>query len=127
MKGSTPLHGNLHKDPNKWRAEIHGISQDFGDSSVWVEQVRAETTPVYDLASLAERDALTALVLESLEGGRRGDIHLPEEIDILLKSLPREVSKELEDELKGDRSQVLSDVRAIILEAIQASGATNEN
>lgn len=121
--GPTPLHGNLHRDALRWRAEILGIAQDFGEGAVWIEQVKVATSPVYDLSQLAERDALTRIVLETLEKATNDLSDLPDEIAEMLNVLPPEVRSEVESEWLADqRAALMSDVRAIILESLQTTG-----
>jgi hypothetical protein len=81
------------------------------------------TSPVYDLAQLAERDALTKIVLETLEQARVEAGNLPDEIKEMLGVLPSEVRSVVESDWTGDDSHaVLEDVRAIILDALGTKG-----
>lgn len=126
LTGPTPLHGRLHREAQRWRAEILGIAQDFGEATVWIEQVKVATSPVYDLQQLAERDALTRIVLDTLEDASHGDGPLPQEILEMLGVLPAEVRAEVECEWQPDqRAQLMSDVRAIILESLQTTGGAS--
>ena len=68
--GATPLHGSLHRETHRWRAELLGRAEDQGEEAIWIERIKISTSPVYDLAQLAERDALTKIVLETLEQAR---------------------------------------------------------
>jgi len=125
LTGSSLLHGSLHRDIQRWRAEILGIAQDFGDDAVWIEQVKVATSPVYDLSQLAERDALTKIVLETLENASHGVSPLPDDIVEMLNVLPSEVRAEVEREMQPNQiAQLMSDVRAIILESLQTTGGT---
>ena len=93
---------------------------------MWIEQVKVTTSPVYDLRELAERDALTKIVLETLENATRQGTDLPDDIVEMLNVLPAEVRAEVESEwLMDQRSSLMSDVRAIILESLQTTGGTN--
>ena len=67
LTGASPLHGTLVRDINRIRAETEAIAQDFGGDAIWIERIKVATSPVYDPGELAERDALTKMVLESLE------------------------------------------------------------
>ena len=42
LTGPTVLHGSLHRDAERWRAEIEGIAQEFGESSVWIEEIKTD-------------------------------------------------------------------------------------
>ena len=121
--GATPLHGSLHRDSHRWRAELLAHSQDQGKDAIWIEQIKVSTSPVYDLTQLAERDALTKIVLETLEQTRIEPENLPVEIKDMLGMLPGEIRIEVEsDWTKGDGVAIIEDVRAIILDALGTKG-----
>lgn len=123
LKGATALHGSLHRETERWRAEIHALSQDFGEDAVWIEQIKISTSPVYDLKQLAERDALTKVVLDTLENASQELDTLPGDISAMLGVLPPEVRKEVEHEWDADqRDALISDVRAIILDSLVTKG-----
>ena len=125
LTGASPLHGSLHREAQRWRAEILGIAQDFGEAAVWIEQVKVATSPVYDLSQLAERDALTKIVLETLEKAANDLSDLPDDVAEMLDVLPPEVRGEVEGEWgTGERAALMGDVRAIILESLQTKGGT---
>jgi DNA repair exonuclease SbcCD nuclease subunit len=123
LGGTTPLHGSLHRDDQRWRAEILARAQDHGPEAIWIERIKIVTTPVYDVARLAERDALTRIVVENLDQARAELKALPPEIGEMLSVLPPEVRSEVEAEWSGDqRGTVLDDVRAIIIDALGTKG-----
>ena len=125
LTGASPLHGNLHREAQRWRAEILGIAQDFGEAAVWIEQVKVATSPVYDLNQLAERDVLTKIVLETLDQATHDLDDLPADIIEMLDVLPLEVRAEAEGEWEaGRRAALMADVRAIILDSLQTKGGT---
>lgn len=125
--GATVLHGSLHRDWQHWRAQILALAQDFGEDAVWIERVRAKTTPVYDLVELAERDALTKTVLETLETTSSELAALPADITEMLDVLPPDLRADVADEWAPDqRPALVEDVRAIILEALQTKGGNAE-
>ena len=125
LTGASPLHGSLHRERQRWRAEILGIAQDFGEDVVWIEQVKVATAPVYDLRELAERDALTKIVLETLEKATHDVSDMPDDIVEMLNLLPPEVRADVESDWQADqRASLMSDVRAIILESLQTTGGT---
>ena len=125
--GATPLHGSLHRDFQRWRAELLACSQDRGQDAVWIERIKVSTTPVYDLAQLARRDALTRIVLETLEQNRIAPDNLPDEVKEMLGVLPGDVRSEVEsDWAREGSSSVLEDVRAIILDALGTKGGRRE-
>ena len=121
--GATPLHGSLHRESHHWRAELMGRAQDQGEDTIWIERIKVLTSPVYDLAQLAERDALTKIVLETMGQVKLESDNIPSEIIEMLNILPPEVRSEVKSE--WDESQlatVMEDVRAIILDALGTKG-----
>jgi exonuclease SbcD len=125
--GATPLHGSLHRDSHRWRAELLARSQDQGADAIWIERIQVSTSPVYDLAKLAERDALTRIVLETLEQTRIEPGNLPDEIKEMLGVLPGEIRIGVEsDWTEAGSLAVLEAVRAIILDALGTKGGQGE-
>ncbi|MSU34247.1 MAG: DNA repair exonuclease [Pedosphaera sp.] len=121
--GTTCLHGSLHRDGHRWRAELLACAQDQGAEALWIERIKIATTPVYDVAQLAERDGLTKIVVENLAEAHDKLTTLPAEIEEMLGVLPPELRREVEAEWGEDqRGAVLNDVRAIILEALSTKG-----
>ncbi len=121
--GATPLHGSLHRETHHWRAELLGRAQDQGEEAIWIERIKILTSPVYDLAQLAERDTLTKIVLETLEQARVEPGNLPNEIKEMLEVLPPEVRNEVESDWgESQRTTAMEDVRAIILDALGTKG-----
>ena len=123
ITGTTSLHGSLHRDVQRWRAELLAKAQDQGAEAIWIERIEVSTAPVYDVAQLVERDALTKIVVESLDQAHNELGTLPTEIQEMLGVLPPEVRREVEAEWSEDqRSAVLNDIRAIILDALGTKG-----
>ena len=123
ISGTTSLHGWLHRDGQHWRAQFLARAQDQGAEALWIERIKIATTPVYDVAQLAERDALTKIVVENLDATHDRKIVLPTEIEEMLGVLPPEIRNEVEAEWSGDqRTTILTDVRAIILDALATKG-----
>ncbi|MEQ2007015.1 MAG: DNA repair exonuclease [Limisphaerales bacterium] len=121
--GTTSLHGSLHRDAQHWRAQFLARAQDQGAEAIWIERIKMATAPVYEIAQLAERDALTRIVVENLDAAHDHQIALPTEIEEMLGVLPPELRSEVEAEWSGDqRTAVLSDVRAIILDSLATKG-----
>jgi DNA repair exonuclease SbcCD nuclease subunit len=123
LNGTTSLHGSLHRDVQRWRAELLAQAQDQGPDAVWIERVKIATAPAYDIAQLAARDALTKIVVDNLDDAHDHLATLPTEIEEMLAVLPPEVRSEVEAEWSvGQRKAVLDDVRAIILDALGTKG-----
>lgn len=123
LKGTTPLHGSLHRDGQRWRAELLSRAQDQGADALWVERIKISTAPIYDIAQLAARDALTRIVVDQLEEAQAHLTSLPAEIGEMLAVLPPELRGEIEVEWSGDqRHTILNEVRAIILDALETKG-----
>ena len=126
LSGTTQLHGSLHRNDEHWNAQFQASAQDLGAEAIWIERITVSTSPVYDIAQLAERDALTKIVVSNLNETDQQPILLPPEIQEMLSILPLEVRSEVEEELNGQqRATVLSDVRAIILDALATNGGQN--
>ncbi len=126
LSGTTQLHGSLHRNDEHWNAQFQASAQDLGAEAIWIERITVSTSPVYNIAQLAERDALTKIVISNLNETDQQPILLPPEIKEMLSILPLEVRSEVEEELNGEqRATVLSDVRAIILDALATNGGQN--
>ena len=126
ITGATALHGSLHRDGQHWRAQFFASAQDQGAESLWLERIKIATAPVYDIAQLAERDALTKLVVENLAAAQTTLPALPAELEEMLDVLPPEIRGEVEAEWNGDqRTAVLNEVRAIILDALGTTGGAD--
>ena len=92
-------------------ARIAGPCQDQGEEVIWIERIKVSTSPVYNLAQLAERDALTKIVLETLEQARVEPGNLPGEIKEMLDVLPPEVRSEVESDWgESQHATVVEDV-----------------
>ncbi len=125
LAGSSQLHGSLHREAERWRAEILAIAQDFGEDCVWIEQVKVSTSPVYEISELAERDALTKIVLETLEKETHDLSEFPADITEMLDVLPVDVRGDVAEQWGiGNRAELVSDVRAIILESLKTKGGS---
>jgi len=123
MTGTTSLHGSLHRDAQHWRAQLLANAQDQGTEALWIERIKIATAPVYDVSQLAERDALTKIVVENLNEARVKLVSLPPEIEEMFGVLPPEIRSEVAEEWgENQRSAVLNDVRAIILDALGTKG-----
>jgi len=123
ITGTTSLHGSLHRNGQHWRAQMLARAQDQGSEAIWIERIRIATAPVYDVAQLAERDALTKVVVENLNEAQDNLLTLPSEIEEMFGVLPPEVRSEVEAEWGEDqRMAVLNDVRAVILDALGTKG-----
>jgi DNA repair exonuclease SbcCD nuclease subunit len=121
--GATPLHGSLHREAHRWQAELLGRAQDRGDGTIWIEQIKVSTSPVYDLAQLAERDALTKIVLETLEQATIEPENFADDVKEMLSILPPDVRSEVDSDWDDShRTEAMEDVRAIILDALGTKG-----
>jgi hypothetical protein len=124
--GPTALHGSLHRDSHRWRAELLARAQDQGQDAIWIERIQVATSPVYDLAQLAARDALTRIVLETLNQTRIEPDNFPAEIKDMLALLPGEVRNDVETDWSAARGgSILEEVRAIILDALGTKGGSH--
>lgn len=123
LSGATSLHGSLHREQQRWHAEVLAMAQNQGSESIWIEQVKISTTPVYDVAELATRDALTKTVLDSLSDTTELQPTQQTEISSMLELLPSEVRREVEADFQEDQRQnLLNDVQAIVIDALATHG-----
>lgn len=113
LAGASPLHGELHSNPGQWQAECVSIAQDINPDGLWFEQLKLATTPTYDVAELARRDELTALVLEALDDFEPDEKPAP--LAALEAKLPPSVMAELEE------GELKEEVAAIVLHGITTS------
>ncbi|MDB6119047.1 MAG: repair exonuclease [Verrucomicrobiaceae bacterium] len=122
FSGATALHGALHRDAQHLIAECLAVAQQT-DRPMWIETVKLRTTPIYDVSELAERDSLTSIVVETLHAADERLGAMPADIQAMLEALPPILREEAAAELEGEaRHVLLSDVRAIILEALATKG-----
>ena len=122
LGGATALHGQLHRDEQRLRAECLAAAQQCA-GVVWIEELKIRTSPVYDLTELAERDDLTGIVIESLQAAAGQELDTPDDIKAMLDALPAAVREEIAAELQGEaREPLIADVRSIILEALATKG-----
>jgi len=122
VEGMTPLHGFLCSRPDRLEAEVRSIAEDFGEGVVWIERVKLATRPAVTLEELAERDALTKVVVETTPG-TRGVADLPAEVTEMLNVLPGDVREELGQSWTSDGvAAIYDDARALILDRLVAKG-----
>ena len=122
LSGVTSLHGALCSHPDRIEAEVQSIAEDFGEGVVWIERVKLATRPAISLEELAERDALTKVVVEAtLVGG--GDAALPQEVTDMMGVLPPEVCAELALALSGSAvTTIYDEARSLILDRLVEKG-----
>jgi len=127
LTGASPLHGSLHREAAWWQAELLGRAQEQGPEALWIEHVQVATTPVYDLDDLRRRDALTKILLDTLDHAAVETGNLPKEVKDMLDVLPNEVRSAVEAQWAGAGSvSVLEEVRAIILDGLGTKGGQME-
>jgi|GEM_PF-63112 len=127
LDGPCPLHERLHADHARFLAECVSQAADIDNELIWIESLRLKTSTLLDPKELAERDDLTALVLEALESFEPSA--LPDPVNTLKTKLPAEavesLSASLEPDTEDDRNAIKNDVAAIVFQAIATSGATD--
>jgi DNA repair exonuclease SbcCD nuclease subunit len=125
LAGATPLHEHLKHELPRLRAQSIVQAQLAGADNVWIEEVEVATSAVFDPAELAARDVLTGVVLETLAAAETGPLELPAEVEDLLRILPVEIRDRVKADLaEENRSALLDDVRAIVLDALTLAGGT---
>ena len=120
LTGASSLHGVLHTDAHRWQAECVTAAGEIDLNRIWFEQLKLATTPLVAPDELAQRDDLTALVLESLE--QFEPTELPPSVESLEAKLPPSVVRVMTDEEEVNLSK---EVAALVLHAITTS-ATEE-
>lgn len=122
LTGVTPLHGALCSRPDRIEAEVQSIAEEFGDGVLWVERVKLATRPAISLEELAERDALTKVVVEASLGGG-GEAALPPEVSEMLVALPPEIREGVTLALSGSAvTTIYDDARSLILDRLVEKG-----
>jgi len=117
--GRTVLHGVLSSRGDRLEAEIEACAQDFGERRIWIEQIRVNTRPVVSLSELAEHDALTRVVVESINEAKANPGNLPEEVEAVLALLPPEMAQSLRTDWLGSGWEKLADDScSVILERL---------
>ena len=128
LSGATALHGQLKRNQPRLRAECIAQGQMIAPDALWIEEIEIDTTPRYQLNELAARDDLTRIVIETLDGALTGELELPTDVHDALKQLPADIRTDIEADLApAARAALLGDVRAIVLEALQARGGQDED
>ncbi len=123
LTGNTSLHGSLHLEGHRWRAEILARAGEQGEQALWVERIKILTSPIYDIGKLAARDPLTKVVVEDLAAANKEILTLPSDVSEMMATLPPDLREEVLAQWKEDqRPALLNEVRAIILEALQTKG-----
>jgi DNA repair exonuclease SbcCD nuclease subunit len=112
LTGATSLHGELHADQNHWQAECVSLAAQIDPARIWFEQLKFATTPTWELTELAQRDDLTASVLEALAKLETSDS--PTAVNALEAKLPPALSSSLQE----DTETLSDDVAAIVLHSI---------
>ena len=122
FSGATGLHGVLHRDAERLRADCIVCAQQSG-TAVWIEEVKLRTSPIYDVAELAARDSLTGIVVNTLHAADQGVLGIPDDIKAMLDVLPAALRAEVAAEFEGEaRHALIAEVRTIVLEALATKG-----
>ena len=122
LTGSTELHGQLHTGLKDLQADCHEITQDLDPDALWLERIKLKTTPIYDLETLAERDELSALVIEALEQFTPTTSSNMTKLREKLRGVAQaELDPLFEPETDKQQQQLSEDVAAIVLQSITHS------
>lgn len=123
LTGSTPLHGEFCSRPDRLKAEVQSMADEFGEDVVWLEKVKVATRPVVSLEELAARDELTKVVVGVAQKQAIKD-ELPIEVMAMLETLPSDLQHGLAEQWKGqERKAIFEDACALILERLTEKGA----
>jgi len=122
ISGATELHGALHSRPDRLEAEIQARTDELGADRLWIEQVRLETTPMVSLETLAERDQLTKMVVETIQT-ETVEQPLPAEITGMMDLLPPGLRESLNAEIAGEgRAELMRNACQMILNRLTTKG-----
>ena len=119
LTGSTQLHGVLHSKLSGWQAQCRSLAVDLDPDQLWFERLKLNTSAIYDPEELAQRDDLTALVMEAL--GSFNPDQKPAAVLALEKKLPPTALDELE--ALAQSSNLKDEVAAIVLHSIATSNS----
>jgi DNA repair protein SbcD/Mre11 len=92
VTGASRAHAALVQHPERWSAEIRGLSADLGE--VWIEKIKLRTRTTADLDARAERDDPIGQVLKKLRWLREDDeelMRLGRELSDITSKLPPEL------------------------------------
>ena len=92
LKGSCPLHAELHSRTANWTEEFRGLAAGIGD--IWLEKVKFKTTPKASIDKILDEDSpLTGLLhsINSMEFGYDSLTALVPELALLKTKLPAEL------------------------------------
>lgn len=120
--GATDLHGALQSRPDRLEAEVQASVDELDGDRIWIERICSDTSTRISLEKLAERDALTRMVVESVQGNS-GTREFPQEITTMLGVLPPDVRQILEAEMSDPHRESLSNsVAQILLHRLTTKG-----
>ena len=123
FSGATGLHGQLQSRPDRMEAEIEACVDECGGGGGWLERVQLATRPLVSLEDLADRDALTKVVVDALHETDSTAMELPAEVEAMLDVLPAGLREALRKDWAGEGRQVLmGDACAMIMERLAAKG-----
>jgi len=91
LSGSTPLHGRLRTDPERFVAEVRGLATERGGDRLWIERVELQTKP---LRAVTIPDGPFEELVEVLEQLRDDPVSMTtviEELAELKRKLPAEL------------------------------------
>jgi DNA repair exonuclease SbcCD nuclease subunit len=94
LRGTSPLHGRLHANPERFAAEIHSLANERGDDRLWIERVELDTRPprAHTMSEGPMEELLE--VLEQLRADS-GSMHsVVDELAELKRKLPPELSSD---------------------------------
>jgi exonuclease SbcD len=92
LHGSSTVHGELAREPERWTNEIRQRAMEVAGEDVWIEKIRFKTRPAVSLEELRQRtDPLGDLLrgLDDLRNNPEDIAKLAQVFDDVCKKLPR--------------------------------------
>ena len=126
--GRTELDGFFRDRPDTLLAECRATAAAVSEN-IWIEKVRAGTTPVHDVNAAASRpDAIGALVrsVDELKGDQGGLAVLAAELEKLIAKLPEDLGPDAASfrRLEGDRlADIIEDAKVLLVNRLLEGAA----
>ncbi|MBV1880884.1 MAG: DNA repair exonuclease [Pseudomonadales bacterium] len=131
LQGSSLAHDELHTESVHWVQEYRALATGLGGAGMWLEKVSLETTPIFAVDDLLERDdALAGLlqVIQALEVDSAGVERLAEEVASLRQKLPAELLSGEDGYDPSDNehlSNLMGDIKVLLTRRLLTTGGSS--
>ncbi len=125
VRGATPAHAALRRDPEHWITNLRAAANEIGGEGAWLEKIKFDTRAAgEDLATLAARDDAIGQLLESLRALRADPTALDAFADTELAELSHRLGTlRLDDPPRFDAAALVAavdDVEQVLLPRLLA-------